>query len=428
MQLKSLKTSLNSVPEESVDDPEPFTDASTRSNATKVIKKSLNLVDEDVDNKDGLPSIIVFTNVHNHTLTSGEALSFLRPTDDVRWMFNQYFNSGLGISESIKIHEEKIELKYGINSTELANAHINPKYRTVRYWYDEWKKIHLGPHNGDGVLQILGIFKRELKMPGCAAINCSNSATKGFLMKHFPKDKVRRKLWLIKMKRDNWSPTNYSCLCEVHFREDMWEKTREDGSRRLKNDAVPTIFSFTKEKTKRKPPAHRQVTSIINNQVSKPEEKLKTSNQPTQDNDDDVSFVNYLESNDSENQNKMKHPVLALSKLKPEMYESSITFLKGFIDIMMDIEVGYKRTWKPSQKGSILATSSILDIQKIYLDDKGFNFILTSRFTQDCLENVFSIMRTKNIVPNALQVKNNLKLLSVSQYLKDISKGSYNED
>lgn len=51
MQLKSLKTSLNSVPEESVDDPEPFTDASTRSNATKVIKKSLNLVDEDVDNK-----------------------------------------------------------------------------------------------------------------------------------------------------------------------------------------------------------------------------------------------------------------------------------------------------------------------------------------------------------------------------------------
>jgi len=123
-----------------------------------------------------------------------------------------------------------------------------------------------------------------------------------------------------------------------------------------------------------------------------------------------------------------RHPVLALSKLKPEMYESSITFLKGFIDVMMDIDVGYKRTWKPSQKGSILATSSILDIQKIYLDDKGFHFILTSRFTQDCLENVFSIMRTKNIVPNALQVKNNLKLLSVSQYLKDVSKGNYNED
>ncbi|KAL5242064.1 hypothetical protein ACI65C_009474 [Semiaphis heraclei] len=47
-----------------------------------------------------------------------------------------------------------------------------------------------------------------------------------------------------------------------------------------------------------------------------------------------------------------RHPVLALSELKPEMYESIITFLKGFIDIMMDIEVEYKIQWKPSQKGS----------------------------------------------------------------------------
>jgi len=46
--------------------------------------------------KDGLPAIITFTNAHNHTLISGEALSFLRPTDDIRCMFNGYFTSGLG--------------------------------------------------------------------------------------------------------------------------------------------------------------------------------------------------------------------------------------------------------------------------------------------------------------------------------------------
>jgi len=45
-----------------------------------------------------------------------------------------------------------------------------------------------------------------------------------------------------------------------------------------------------------------------------------------------------------------RHPVLALSKLKPEMYESSIKFLKGFIDIMMDIEVGYKRNMETFSK------------------------------------------------------------------------------
>eukprot|EP00102_Acyrthosiphon_pisum_P024089 XP_016661299.1 PREDICTED: uncharacterized protein LOC107884180 [Acyrthosiphon pisum] len=100
---------------------------------------------------DGLPAVISIQNDHNHTVVSGEALSYLRPTRDVNIQFEEYFNSGLGISESIKIHEEKIELKHGINSTELANAHINPKYRTVRYWYDEWKKLNLGPHSGIGV-------------------------------------------------------------------------------------------------------------------------------------------------------------------------------------------------------------------------------------------------------------------------------------
>lgn len=52
-------------------------------------------------------------------------------------------------------------------------------------------------------------------MPGCAAVGCSNSAKKGFIMKKFPKDPARRKEWLIKMKRDKWSPTDYSCLCDV---------------------------------------------------------------------------------------------------------------------------------------------------------------------------------------------------------------------
>lgn len=123
-----------------------------------------------------------------------------------------------------------------------------------------------------------------------------------------------------------------------------------------------------------------------------------------------------------------KHPVLALSKLKPDIYEESIQFLKQFIIIMTDIKVGHERTWKLSQARSLLATTSILDIQKIFLVDKEFHFILTSRFTEDCLENVFSELRTWNIVPNGLLVKNNLKLLYVSQYLRDVSKEIDEED
>lgn len=74
-------------------------------------------------------------------------------------------------------------------------------------------------------------------MVGCSAYGCTNRSEKGFLMKKFPKDPVRRSLWAAKVKRENWKPTDTSVLCEVHFDESMWEKTREDGSRKLKVNA-----------------------------------------------------------------------------------------------------------------------------------------------------------------------------------------------
>lgn len=93
-------------------------------------------------------------------------------------------------------------------------------------------------------------------MVGCAAYGCTNRSEKGYLMKKSPKDPVRRKIWTAKVKREGWKPTDASVLCEVHFDETMWEKTRVDGTRKLKNNAVPTIFTFSQIKT-RKPPAKR---------------------------------------------------------------------------------------------------------------------------------------------------------------------------
>lgn len=52
-------------------------------------------------------------------------------------------------------------------------------------------------------------------MPGCAAVGCTNSSKKGFLMKRFPKDPQRRKVWAENVRRENWIPTDYSVLCEV---------------------------------------------------------------------------------------------------------------------------------------------------------------------------------------------------------------------
>lgn len=56
------------------------------------------------------------------------------------------------------------------------------------------------------------------------------------------------------------------------------------------------------------------------------------------------------------------------------------------------------------------------------------NFFFPSRLTQDCLENLFSVVRLKQTVPNALQFKNNLKLIGISQYMKVISNSNYDTD
>lgn len=123
-----------------------------------------------------------------------------------------------------------------------------------------------------------------------------------------------------------------------------------------------------------------------------------------------------------------RHPTVALSKFNLQLYNETIIFLEEFLLTVQDLKVGSTMAWKPSQTGAMITTKSILDIQQIFFDDKGYSFLLTSRFTQDCLENLFSVLRSKQVIPNAMQVKNHLKLITVSQYLRDVSKGSYDED
>lgn len=70
----------------------------------------------------------------------------------------------------------------------------------------------------------------------------------------------------------------------------------------------------------------------------------------------------------------------------------------------------------------------MLHIQEEFLSVKNYKFLLTSRFSQDCLENFFYMIRSKQVIPNASQFKNNLKSVCVSQFLKDVSKSNYDED
>lgn len=123
-----------------------------------------------------------------------------------------------------------------------------------------------------------------------------------------------------------------------------------------------------------------------------------------------------------------RHPVFALSKINSVAYGDAIQFLESFINLFKDLKFGQKGSWKPCQKGVLISTTSILEIQKLCLEERNYQFLLTGRFTQDCVENLFSLVRTKQAVPNPLQFKSNLKIIMLSQYMKDVSKGSYEMD
>lgn len=59
-------------------------------------------------------------------------------------------------------------------------------------------------------------------MGGCAAPFCNNSSSKGYIMKIFPRDPVRRALWTRNVPRENWAPTNNSFLCEVSNKKNIF--------------------------------------------------------------------------------------------------------------------------------------------------------------------------------------------------------------
>lgn len=82
-----------------------------------------------------------------------------------------------------------------------------------------------------------------------------------------------------------------------------------------------------------------------------------------------------------------------------------------------------KEQWKPVQTGVVLSTMSILDLQAELLA-KGHTYVLTSRFFQDRLENLFGCICMRNPTSTALKfeqaLKTNgqaLKTITVTQFL-----------
>ncbi|XP_068081292.1 peroxynitrite isomerase THAP4-like [Anabrus simplex] len=80
-------------------------------------------------------------------------------------------------------------------------------------------------------------------MVGCSAPNCNNVSSAGYRLFRFPSENSRRAIWLQNCRRDRWKPTSTSRLCKVHFEDNQWEHKRADGWKKLKPNAIPSLFN-----------------------------------------------------------------------------------------------------------------------------------------------------------------------------------------
>lgn len=123
-----------------------------------------------------------------------------------------------------------------------------------------------------------------------------------------------------------------------------------------------------------------------------------------------------------------RNVITALNLGNVEAYNRAINSLHTFKTLIYDCKVGVKRLWKPWKSAVVLATDTILRLQDFVLREVGFDYFLPGRLTQDCLENIFSQLRRRQLRPTALQIKDNLKLLTVSQYMTNVKNSSYDWD
>jgi len=85
-----------------------------------------------------------------------------------------------------------------------------------------------------------------------------------------------------------------------------------------------------------------------------------------------------------------------------------------------------RTAWKPIQTGLLMASKSLLDMHADFVQTGYYRFLLTSRLTQDALENLFSQIRGRgDSHPTAVKFRHNLRLISISQFTKTPKNTSY---
>ncbi|QQP31460.1 Putative LOC100212901, partial [Caligus rogercresseyi] len=102
-----------------------------------------------------------------------------------------------------------------------------------------------------------------------------------------PKDESLRQLWTKAVPRQNWIPSRYSALCDVHFMPSDYKpestdcnRSRTDRSGKtlclklLKKDAVPSNFPNLPHHHSKKPPPKPSSTSTSSSRLLNENERI----------------------------------------------------------------------------------------------------------------------------------------------------------
>ena len=88
-----------------------------------------------------------------------------------------------------------------------------------------------------------------------------------------------------------------------------------------------------------------------------------------------------------------------------------------------------KSSWKPVQTGVKLSTTSMICLVQEVLSSPNIKFILTARFTQDALENLFSQIRGQGVPhPQPIQFRQALRLVCLGHFMMIPNSSNYEED
>ena len=100
------------------------------------------------------------------------------------------------------------------------------------------------------------------------------------------------------------------------------------------------------------------------------------------------------------------------------------TFLRESIKFVQELKIGASGIFLPSQRGHQIATSSVLGIQG-QLFSLGYKYVLPGNLLGDAVENVFSTMRHKNPIPSSQEFTDNLRAVTLSQFLSVKTTSNY---